>query len=1059
MANTSMPTRTMQIFPSMLTNMFPVANDTNGGQLVSEWNLKQTDSVMGNPRIQWASYPSYAQTSSDFALAEVGGTEPASLFIGKVSGLSNRAIIDGHFLEVLGRQRINLLSKTGIDSAIDADILESGTYEIGLVAVYSGDSTLASQPPGRETQIAGTVDGTTKLFGQSGMFGGVAVVIGKVGDDDKRLRTPADCWKTTDRDRVNCHLKLGSFVWQQEVIQGVVGGGIADGSVVNYSSGKLQFIGAERIINSGEGGSSHSPFTGKDTVDPSKLYAYSTRKPEQDEGEFNHDVWTDITFDMLNLLQARIEYDENSDRVSFVAPYKRNPYQIDNYPLDNEFRFVFPNANPAFQSNAGMMGKYYKDKIEELIRMNDALVVGSHKYGRLKRVIDSLTEYSTTFPSLNSLPPISNNFESGDAVYILKDFLANDRDTGRPASPIEASDIDSVPSTMRVITTTPERESDIRFFNTISIPSGTVPNPANTQPASIPLVADFTVYVDSLPTTETADGIEVAEKSSQRVFSLRADRFIWNNSRNTTGPAASADGSISADQDFPIGLSGGDTAMNTPQNITSNDANFSDTGWGEIRKKLFEGRALDGFEDSSSASSYVRVVICHPQIPAIATSGGNPAHPSGQRTHFRQIRLANIVKDWSNALWLTPRLPLAKDDSRGAVYSIPLDGDNANDFLDKGYCYIDEFGYIRLMDYDDLYAGGAWKFLKDDYETLAGQNLNELRLELEVMVHKRASIKDNVVKVWLPDRDDSGGVARSDEVLNIVMGSVYQGSTTFIFEGSADAIPVQFTDCDRIRIIDNTAGELEIAIRNSELYYDASIIQQALTVGTRSGIFGIRFWYKEFFAATARVREYPEVFRHEERDPTGRLIVNGSEYTTADQMTVHFHGNSNWFSLATFSPGEAGVNVQARICDLQFSPSGIITAIGLQMRNATTQFNMNILEPAKGMTFMMPVAISFGSVNQIPQAALKDSISLQGKITTMYERGDGWMFMEMDVNIATESIAEDNEIGVRGGTVLIHFQKVEKIDNVVDRTEEARKNIALNNAWAANTPVYVKGRT
>jgi hypothetical protein len=1002
----ALPFKTLQVFPSMLTNMFPVANDTNGGQLVSEWNLKQTDSVLVDPRIQWASYPSYAQTASDFAIQAVGGTEPASLFIGKTGGLSNRAIIDGHFLEVLGRQRVNLLSSSGIGGTTDPDaVMDSGTYEIGLVAVYSGDSTLSSQPPGRDTQIAGSIDGTTKMFGQGAMFGGVAIVIDRIGE----LKTPADCPRTTDRDMVNCHLKLGSFMWQREIFNGVVGGGIVDGSVINYTTTKLQFLGAERILER-QDGSSHTPLVSKNEIDPSKLYVYSTRPPEdnEDDGEYNHDMWTDVTFDTLNLLQARIEYDENADRVVFTAPYKRNPYQQDNHPIDREFRFTFPNANPAFKNNAGMMGRYYKSKVDELIRLNDVLGLGTHAHGRLKRVMDSLISY-------NSLPTLSNEFNSSDIVYILQDFLANDRTQGRPATPIEATSIESVPSTMRVVTTTPTEVGDISLRSV-----------GDTFAAHNPMIADFTIYVDSMPSTTNTEGFLEQERENQSRFTFRPDRFTWNVWSGTTGQPESTD--------YPTGL-------NT-------------AGWNAIRQRLFDGRALDGVAASSiqnAPTGYVRITISHPNIP------NNPPTISNPIRILQGTTVLNTTKSWSNAIWLTPALPLATESMRGAVYSIPLEGDNAANFRDKGYCYVDEFGYIRLMDYEDLWAGGAWKFLQSDYETMAGQDLNSLRTELEFKVNKRASIGDYVVKIHLPDRDNS--VARIDEVVDIIMGSVYQGSTTFIFEGSTQAIPVQFSNCDRIRIVDNTEGELEVTLRNTELWYDASIIQKALTVGTRSGIFGIRFWYKEFFANSARVREYPEVFRQEERDPTGRLIVNGSEFTTSDATTIHFHGNSNWFSLATFSPGEAGVSIQARICDVQFSPSGIITAIGLQMRNATTQFNRNVLEPTEGMTFMLPMAVSAGSIGQIPEASLKDSLHLQGRITTMYEQGsNGWLYMDIDVNIATESQTQDNDIGVRGGTVLIRFPVVKNISNVVDRTDAARQQIVLNNAWAANSPVYIKGK-
>jgi len=1011
------PLKTLNVFPSMLTNMFPVANDTNGGQLVTEWNIKQLESVMGDTQIRWAHYPSYTATEQDFVISAVGATEPYSLFIGKTGGLSNRAIIDGHFLEVLGRIRINLLSSSGVGVTADTP-LASGQYEIGLVAVYSGDSTLTSQPPGRDSQLVGAIDGTTKLFGQSGIFGGVAVVIGSVSGEN-RLLTPSDCPLTTQRDLVNCHLKLGRFTWQSEIMGGSAGGRVVLGSVRNYLTEKLRFLDPERLIVRDSGNTTSPLVGGKQGLNPDKLYAYATRDvPGQ---EYNDDAWTDITFDLLDLPRMRVEYDQTSDRVMLVAPYKRAMHQEGLFPEPN-FKFVLPNANPAFANNAGMLGKYYKSKIDELSKLNDALQRGTHASGTLKRVIPELTTYELDYNwnvAESAQLPNPRNFNAGDYVYILMDYLANDRWEGnRPKTQkIEATDVTSVPSTMRVVTLTPTAETNIVFDPTFT------PNPPPITDALF--IADFTIYVETM---SDASGQTVQETS--KIFSMPENMFVWGKNEGE-------------EIIFVAGLTDID------------DTSSEETGWGIIRNRLFTAHALDGLPASlTQATAIVKIVI----------NNNLPGTQQGVITQYRGVRATEVVKDWSNALWLTPTLPIATYQTRGAVFSVDLEN---TDFQGKGYCYVDEFGYIRMVDFDYLESGGAWRFLQNDYETTAGQDIDGLRAELEVYVNRRASIGDFVVVVYLPDRQNPGSAASASEVLHLTIGSVYRGSTTLIFKGSADAIPVQLTNCDRIRVIDQTSGDIELALLNCELYYDAAIIQKCLTVGGRAGIFGMTLWYKEFIASRERVKQYPEVFRQEERDQDGRLIVIGSEYITCEAHRVEFHGNSLWLDLATFSDSQPEVNLQARISDVEFSPTGIITGLGLMIRNRTTTGDFLAgITPVEGQIYMMPTAVSFNSSGQFPEMALRQPIIMRGTLVTMYRESPGWHYLEIDVQIATESFETNTTtltVEPRGGSVLLRFVKYEQIDSAIDSSlpripPHLGGGIGVNTSWDANTPIYIQGK-
>ena len=57
-------------FPVASTNIFPLSNSKQGGQLVTEFNLKSRDMVATNPDIKYAVGPSFIHSLDDFKINE-----------------------------------------------------------------------------------------------------------------------------------------------------------------------------------------------------------------------------------------------------------------------------------------------------------------------------------------------------------------------------------------------------------------------------------------------------------------------------------------------------------------------------------------------------------------------------------------------------------------------------------------------------------------------------------------------------------------------------------------------------------------------------------------------------------------------------------------------------------------------------------------------------------------------------------------------------------------------------------------------------------------------------
>ena len=198
-------------FPVASTNIFPLVNSTQGGQLVTEFNLKSRDMVSTNPDIKYAQGSSFVHSSDDFAVS-VSTTSSSILQVAP-----GRAVINGHYFESLTPVEIDLVEMNVLrqQSAKPALI---GNLSIGFKTYFSTQSTMSGA-----------------MRSESGdMYIGVQLVIAKTSD----FKTPDD--SPTDRDAVVADLKLADFTYVN---------GVVSSASIAPNPNVTRYIPSERIID------------------------------------------------------------------------------------------------------------------------------------------------------------------------------------------------------------------------------------------------------------------------------------------------------------------------------------------------------------------------------------------------------------------------------------------------------------------------------------------------------------------------------------------------------------------------------------------------------------------------------------------------------------------------------------------------------------------------------------------------------------------------------------------------------------------------------------------
>lgn len=398
-------------FPVSGTNIFPCANTTKGGQLMTEFNLRSRESVGVDEAIQYMVGLSYVHGESDFYVRPQSST--GTFFPGTTSAgnsvleiLEGRGVINGHFVELLVPLYIDLLAANAAAAAAGEPTL-SGELVVGLRIMYSTEATMA---------------GTIMVENSNEMYEGVQVVILPAAE----FKMPVDV--PTDPSAVTAHIKLATFNFYNGVISNVANNYPAKCTM--FPASRIQQV--ENLMS--------DMFVRKTGLNPKKLYTFAGKGVDPATGL---DTWCDSTGSLMmwdNLPQL-VTNEPAVAEASFMVM------------TDGSIRLVVPHKQPEYDiSTTGGVRQYYADKMYSLPKADFAKgtsgTVDASYTNSIKKITNMIHDlynlpdgqqraFIEILNSVKDLPPLNPLWTPGDYILVGQDnTLNNTSDMVRPPSTI-----------------------------------------------------------------------------------------------------------------------------------------------------------------------------------------------------------------------------------------------------------------------------------------------------------------------------------------------------------------------------------------------------------------------------------------------------------------------------------------------------------------------------------------------------------------------------------------------------------------------------------------------
>lgn len=392
MAHSKIPT--IPKLPVSTTTIFPIANSKAGGQMLTEYNLRTRESVANHSNIPYVCGPSYTHSLRDFLIDADRSNNTDTLYI---SG--GYAIVHGHFVHTDSDTSINMTDFSNKVAESDPSISLSGLFCVGMIAMYSNETTLAKSLKVEENDI----------------YTGIQFVIlpkneFKLPENNGSSLSDGSVAPTEPESAVTAHLLLGEFYYNNGVI-----------TSVNPNKTRHQCLDGEKISNLDK--ILEETYVTKNNLDPSKLYVMAGKAKSVDAEGVWQDYWTDATGSTMiwdanpvvkvatesmdplwlknenvtgnDLLEeAAVRYDEVTDQLKMVIPHK----QVDGMKNTSQDPLVYvpkeiviPSANRATGEGGVLDSRWVRflngidDKISTMYRMPG---------GKMRRFIEVLTDKS-----------------------------------------------------------------------------------------------------------------------------------------------------------------------------------------------------------------------------------------------------------------------------------------------------------------------------------------------------------------------------------------------------------------------------------------------------------------------------------------------------------------------------------------------------------------------------------------------------------------------------------------------------------------------------------------
>lgn len=184
------------------TNIFPVANSTAGGQLLTEYNLRSRESVSTNQDVKYMIGPSYVHSMDDYYVRIQQDDSNVKISSSTLEILPGRAVVNGHFIESLAPILIDLAAANA--SRESGQPALKGELSVGLKVMYSTTETMA---------------GSMLVENNENVYEGIQVVV--LPRDQFILP-----WSTKDSREdesiVTAHIKLADFIYLNGTIINIV---------------------------------------------------------------------------------------------------------------------------------------------------------------------------------------------------------------------------------------------------------------------------------------------------------------------------------------------------------------------------------------------------------------------------------------------------------------------------------------------------------------------------------------------------------------------------------------------------------------------------------------------------------------------------------------------------------------------------------------------------------------------------------------------------------------------------------------------------------------------
>ena len=387
------------VFNANSTNLWPVANDTKNGQLMTEWNLKSRETVVTNETIQYMCGLSYVHSERDFEVSVLtdGAGQIASSSTLQIS--EGWGIVDGVFIQSLVPVTVDLLEMNA-QAQLEGLPPLKGRLSVGLRAMYATESTVA---------------GTLRTYDSNEIYEGIQLVV--LPQDE--FKTPLDV--PTHQDQVTAHLKLADFNF--------VNGSI--NSIVQNYPGKVQNVSAERIGNVEKLLS--DIYITKTGLDPRKLYTFAGKGTDDTT---KMDTWCDSTGSLM-------VWDANPQAADGAASsYKEATFATQ---TDGKTVLVLPHQNVDGMTNTAGEYQHYADKVYELPLANYSQgtpgTVDRNYTNHIKDVQEQINNiyrmpagrqvgFIDILNDRSELPTLNNNWKVGDYILVRQDNTMSENYTG-----------------------------------------------------------------------------------------------------------------------------------------------------------------------------------------------------------------------------------------------------------------------------------------------------------------------------------------------------------------------------------------------------------------------------------------------------------------------------------------------------------------------------------------------------------------------------------------------------------------------------------------------------